>query len=123
MARVLCTGVDPVLVATRRFLLEKSGHTVVPATDEQSTIIACQQNAFDVVVIGQTVGREEKCRLMSRVRLHCPSAKVLELFQGDTGRVLEDADSWLEVPADVPQELAECVSALALARQQKDSKP
>jgi CheY-like chemotaxis protein len=123
MARVLCTGVDPVLVATRRFLLEKSGHTVVPATDEQSTMAACQQNTFDVVVIGQMVGRTDKQRLMSLVRLHCPSAKVLELFERDIGRVLEDADSWLEVPAGVPKELADCVAALALARDQQNSKP
>jgi hypothetical protein len=122
MARVLCTGVDPVLVATRRILLERFGHMVVPATGEQATMAACQQNTFDVVVIGQMVGRTEKQRLMSLVRLHCPSAKVLELFEAHIGRVLEDADSWLEVPADVPKELADCVAALALAGHQKDPK-
>jgi hypothetical protein len=35
MARVLCTGVNPVLMKTRQLILESAGHTVVPASDER----------------------------------------------------------------------------------------
>ena len=35
MARVLCTGVDPVLMKTRQLILESAGHTVVAASDER----------------------------------------------------------------------------------------
>jgi hypothetical protein len=49
------------------------------------------------------------------VREHCPGAKLLELYSVSKGRALDDADSWLEVPADVPQHLAELVTTLAKA--------
>jgi CheY-like chemotaxis protein len=113
MALVLCTGVDPVLIRTRQMILEKAGHRVVTAMDVSSVTAACKQNAFDVAVLGQTVSAKTKRQLMALIRRDCPSAKVLELYRFSTGRILEDADSWLEVPVDVPQELAEHVTALS----------
>jgi CheY-like chemotaxis protein len=113
MALVLCTGVNPALVRTRQMLLEQAGHSVVPALDETTLIAACQNNQFDVAVIGQTISPRSKRRVMQLVRHHCPSTKVLELYASTTGKILEDADSWLEVPADVPEELVQRVEALA----------
>jgi hypothetical protein len=43
----------------------------------------------------------------------CYDAKLLELYTISSGKILEDADSWLEVLADVPQELATRVQTLA----------
>ncbi|HEY6972550.1 MAG TPA: response regulator [Candidatus Angelobacter sp.] len=113
MALVLCTGVDPVLVKTRKLVLEKAGHRVVTAEDGAAVIKACQRDKFEVAVIGQAGSRQLKRDIMSQIRQHCPTAKVLELYRYSMGRALEDADAWLEVPTDVPQELAERVSALA----------
>ena len=112
MALVLCISVDLALVTTRKLILENAGHQVVTAMDESSVISTCQQHRFDVVVIGQTVSVKTKRHVMGLIRTHCPSAKVLELYRVTTGRILEDADSWLEVPADVPQELASRVTAM-----------
>jgi hypothetical protein len=47
------------------------------------------------------------------VREHCSSVKILELYQPHLGRVVSNADAWLEVPAEIPSDLAERVSALA----------
>jgi len=113
MALVLCTGVDFALVRTRQLILQRAGHTVVIAMNESAVVSACEQHEFDVAVIGQTVSSQTKRQLGSLVRQHCPTAKVLELYRFSLGKVLEDADEWLEVPVDVPQELAERVSALA----------
>ena len=113
MALVLCTGVDPVLIETRRLVLEKAGHRVVTAMDTVEIIKACQKHKFEVAVIGQAITRQVKRHVMAVVRKHAPTAKVLELHRFPTGKVLEDADAWLEVPVDVPQELAERVTALA----------
>ncbi|PYP90618.1 MAG: hypothetical protein DMG65_10930 [Candidatus Angelobacter sp. Gp1-AA117] len=113
MALVLCTGADPALMETRRMLLEKSGHRVITATDEAALKAACQQNAFNVAVIGQVLPISVKKRLLVLIRAHCPAAKVLELYAPSTGRILKDADSWLEVPADVPETLPQEVTALA----------
>jgi CheY-like chemotaxis protein len=113
MALVLCTGVDKALLESRRLILESAGHNVVPVTDEATMIAACKQQSFDVVVIGQTVSPNVKRRVSTLIRQHCPDAKILELYPLYAGKVLEDADSWLEVPADVPKELADRVDELA----------
>ncbi|HEY2364035.1 MAG TPA: hypothetical protein VGK36_23145 [Candidatus Angelobacter sp.] len=113
MALVLCTGIDPSVVRTRQLILERAGHEVVPVLDEASLIKACQQNKFDVAVVGQTFSPKIKRRIAGVIRECCQGTKMLELYTISTGRILEDADSWLEVLADVPQELAVRVGALA----------
>jgi len=113
MALVLCAGIDPVLVKTRQLILERAGHTVIPALDEEAMLAACEQHLFDVAVIGQRVSPKIKRRILSLLRELSPTTKVLEMYLVSTGRVLEDADSWLEAPVAVPQEFAERVAALA----------
>lgn len=113
MALVLCTGADAALLETRRLILRQAGHTVIPATSSEQLIVACKEHAFDVAVIGQSVSRESKKSIAFLVRKHCPTAKILELHPANQGKTLADADSWLEVPADVPEELAEHVTEMA----------
>jgi hypothetical protein len=113
MASVLCTGTDESLIKTRKLILERAGHKVVPALGEPQLIEACEKHSIDVAVIGQTIARNEKRRVLRLIRQNCPAAKVLELYSPTTGKVLPDADDWLEVPADVPSDLAERVSKLA----------
>lgn len=113
MALVLCTGVDQSVVRTRQLILERAGHIVVPALNETALVSACKQNSFEVAVVGQTPSAQTKRRIAQFIRECCPGAKLLELYTVSSGKVLEDADSWLEVLADVPQELAERVQALA----------
>jgi hypothetical protein len=113
MALVLCTGVDPSVVRTRQLILEGAGHIVVSAMDEASLIVACRQNKFQVAVVGQTLSVKIKRRIANLIREWCQDAKLLELYTLSTGKVLDDADAWLEVLADVPQELATRVEELA----------
>ena len=113
MALVLCTGADMALLKTRRYILEAAGHTVVTVMDEISLRAACAKNKFDVAVIGQSTGHRMKPRLCALVLEHCADAKVLELYSPHLGRVIDDADSWLLTPSDVPRELADRVAELA----------
>lgn len=112
-AMVLCTGRDPSLLRTRKLILEKAGHTVITATDPRTVAAACQQYRFDVAVLGQSVSPESKRILGGLIRQLCSSVKILELYQANSGPEIQDADSWLEVPTDVPQDLAQRVSELA----------
>src|SRR5579864_3033657 len=41
VALVLCTGINDVLIATRKLILERAGHKVVTATGERELITAC----------------------------------------------------------------------------------
>lgn len=115
MARVLCTGVDPVLMKTRQLILESVGHTVVPASDEREIKAVCSKQKFDVAVIGQNISPKVKTRVLDLVREHCPETRILELTLPYASKALADADAWLEMPFD-PEELAEAVNSLAVRK-------
>jgi CheY-like chemotaxis protein len=119
MARVLCTGVNPVLMKTRQLILESAGHTVVPASDEREIKAVCSKQKFDVAVIGQSISRKVKIRVLDLVREHCPEARILELTLPYGSKALEDADAWLEMPSD-PEELAQAVNSLAVRKKTKE---
>jgi hypothetical protein len=122
MAVVLCTGVDKMLLQTRQLLLEKAGHTVVVVMDENTLFDVCQKHSFDVAVIGQTVTSKMKSRIAMLIRERCPYVKLLELYPPYIGKVLDDADAWLAVPAETPNELADYVADLAKRGKQKPTK-
>jgi len=113
MALVLCTGDDRTLLKTRRLILERDGHKVITATNQQEVTDACKHHKFAVAVIGQRLPLQSKQQIFDVIRQNCKAAKILELYSPFSGKTCEQADSWLAVPADVPQELAERVSALA----------
>lgn len=98
---------------TRTLILQSAGHEVRQARTQNEVVSECQQHRFEVVVIGQTVSARMKRLIVSLVKEHCSQAKVLELYQPHLGKAVEDADSWLEVPAEIPSDLAERVGELA----------
>jgi hypothetical protein len=112
MSLILCTGIEPELLKTRKLILEQAGHTVIPTTDQRELTAACEKYCFDVAVIGQTIAAPMRKVIAELIRKHCPSAKILELYPPYEGRVVEDADSSLEVPADIPLDLVERVEEL-----------
>ncbi len=113
MALVLCTGIDGSILATRRLILEAAGHKVFTVTDERALHTLCKEHRFDVAVVGQAVDNTIKRRIGALMRTNCPHVKVLELYETHLGRALDDADSWLLTPTDVPKDLADRVDELA----------
>ena len=113
MALVLCTGVDKAVLETRKLILQAAGHSVVTAMDEISLLDACNKNSFDIAVIGQMISRKMKHRVAALIKQQCPDAKILELYPPYTGKILDYADSWLLVPADIPEHLTDRVNELA----------
>lgn len=93
-------------------MLERAGHHVTTAMGEDEVRGACEQHSFDVVVVGQTVVAPEKARILRLVRKLCRGVKVLELYQPHYGKMLAEADAWLEVPAAIPHDLVERVAEL-----------
>lgn len=118
MALILCTGIDGSILETRRLILEAAGHKVFTVTDEKALLALCKEHCFDVAVVGQAVDNAIKRRIGALVRTHCPQAKVLELYEPHLGRALEDADSWILTPTDVPKDLPDRVEELT-----KQAKP
>lgn len=56
------------------------------------------------------------------IRECCPGVKLLELYPPYIGKVLDDTDSWLAVPAETPNELADYVADLAKRDKRKPTK-
>lgn len=115
MALVLCTGADPDVMKARQEVLIRAGHRVMTAMNEKELSAACKKYKFDVVVIGQTLSKNMKQRVVDLIREHCPDIKILELYPITSGRAIEDADSWIETPGEVPQNVADRVDELAKA--------
>jgi DNA-binding NarL/FixJ family response regulator len=113
VAVVLCTGVDPLLLETRKLILEQAGHIVIEATNSREAIAICNKQHVDIVLLCQTLLPEGKQAMVLAVRQHCPASKILELYHPHHGKALDDADEWMEVPPSVPQDLAKCVEQLA----------
>lgn len=111
MALILCTGIDPELIATRRLILESAGHTVVSTMDQRELEDACAEQRFDVAIIGEAMSPKVKRWTCQLVRENCPSARVLELHRMYAGRSLADADAWLAMPTH-PEELEKTVNSL-----------
>jgi PleD family two-component response regulator len=97
-------------------ILEQAGHTVVVATDQRTVEAACEQYSFDVVILDQCIPPIAKRLMASIIRQRYPSTRILELHLAYHDSSLRDADSWLEVPARVPQDLSERVTELAVLR-------
>jgi DNA-binding NtrC family response regulator len=93
MVLVLCTGVDPVVMKTRQLILEKAGHTVVPAMNEREIRSACSKHKFEAAIIGQNIPTSTKVRALEVVKEHCASAKILELSRPYAGKTLKQADA------------------------------
>jgi CheY-like chemotaxis protein len=113
MAMVLCIGWDQSLLDTRALILKSAGHEVRQARTQKEVVSLCEAHQFDVAVIGQPISSRMKQLAASIIRELCTHVKILELYQPHQGKALSDADAWLEVPADVPGDLAERVTELA----------
>jgi acyl carrier protein len=119
MALVVCTGVDEVLLNTRRIILESAGHKVITVTDERSLVEALKVHSFDVAVIGQAITARMKRRISALIREYCPPVKVLEIYDSQSGRILDDADASVMTLDDAPKDLADRVDELVKQGKQK----
>lgn len=111
MGTILCTGADPVLLRTRKLVLEQAGHKVVIAVHATEIQDVCSRQNFHVAVLGATVPQVLK-QTFKIVKKNCPSARILEICFPAGAKVLSDADGWLEM-LDTPTALVELVNALA----------
>jgi hypothetical protein len=103
---------------TRRMILERAGHSVTSAQDLRDVIAACRSEAFEVVILGQSLPRNEKLRIRDVVHIECRNAKVLELHTGITPE-LPSADGHLHVATGAPEALVDCVNNLITNRQSR----
>ena len=79
--KVLSISLDPVLLETRKRIIEQAipNCQVVSASNYSEIEAACKANQFALVIIGHTLPRPEELRVFGKIKELQPRAKVLEL--------------------------------------------
>src|SRR2546421_11019658 len=122
MANVIHVGTNEAVLATRKTILEKAGHSVVLARDLREVMAACEAGSFDVGVIGQALPHMEKLRVTDTLRKLCSGIRILELHDAIKPDV-DTADAHLRVADTTPAGFLDTVTELARIRRKKEKPP
>lgn len=121
MANILCVDDDDSVIALKKTILEKAGHTVVSCDSVESAIRELERQKFDAVVTDWRLGEQSgwtiirAARANAQVPVMVVSGYVAEAFQAAEPL----ADIYLEKPVD-PRELVQILTTLLNARNSKD---
>jgi DNA-binding response OmpR family regulator len=86
--RILSISYDVSLLLTRKYLLEQAGFEVVSAEGFVEAMEACDAGVrqFDLIVVGHTIPRKDKEKIIAHIRQQC-SAPILALLKSYEGAV------------------------------------
>jgi len=76
--RILSVSYDSALLATRQMLLEQKGYYVKSALGFTEAVEDCQNEGFDLFVLGHSIPEKDKLHLIKTFRGKCP-APILSL--------------------------------------------
>jgi DNA-binding response OmpR family regulator len=94
-ARILSVSYDEVLMRTRQMLLETQGYEVVSSTGFESSLQHCRDGGFDLFILGHSVPREDKRRIVEAFREAC-AAPIISLRRNAGEEPVEGADFDIE---------------------------
>ena len=112
MANIIHIGTSEPILTTRKTILERAGHTVTLARDLRAVIAACENQSFDLAIVGQTLPAMEKLRVSDTLRQKCQGIWVLE-FHDAVKPDLNNADAHLRVAETSPDVFLDTVDRLA----------
>jgi DNA-binding response OmpR family regulator len=106
---------------SRSAALEAAGYEVVSALNILTVERECETHgSFDLVIIGHSLPKGEKRRVMLAVRQFCGRIPILELYPPGTTPVDEEADEELPSP-DEPDALLAKVGEMLARKRKKGS--
>jgi DNA-binding response OmpR family regulator len=76
--RILSVSYDVALLATRKMLLEQRGYSVTSALGFSAATERCQNDSFDLFILGHSIPEKDKLHLIKTFRASCP-APILSL--------------------------------------------
>lgn len=104
---ILSVSYDDVLLATRKMLLEQKGYSVTSALGFTEAIETCQNDAFDLFILGHSIAEKDKLHLIETFRGSCP-APILSLERIGEKQVPcdfhaspDDPEKFLKVVGDI----------------------
>jgi hypothetical protein len=92
---ILNVARDESLLKSRSAILEGAGYEIVPALTILDVQAACENQAFDLVILGYALPKEEKRRVIAAVRKFCGVTPILELYSPETVPVYHQAGDQL----------------------------
>jgi DNA-binding NtrC family response regulator len=105
--RILSVSYDSVLLATRQMLLEQKGYNVTSALGFSEAVEDCQNEGFDLFVLGHSIPEKDKLHLIKTFRGSCP-APILSLERVGEKQVRcdfhaspDDPERFLQVVDDI----------------------
>jgi DNA-binding NtrC family response regulator len=76
--RILSVSYDSVLLATREMLLEQKGYEIKSALGFTDAVKYCNNDGFDLFILGHSIPHNDKLQLIETFRKNCP-APILSL--------------------------------------------
>lgn len=94
---------------------------MIPALTILNVQAACENQSFDLVIIGYALPKEEKRRVMLAVRKSCGLAPILELYSPGTVPADQEADEELPIAGEADVLLAKVKELLAKTRKRRQA--
>ena len=105
---ILSVSYDENLLITRRLLLEKQGYRVTSALGFVEALARCQQDGFDLFILGHSIPALDKERLVKTFRATCDAPILtlqrhaeMEFQSGDYRALAADPTDFLKAVAGV----------------------
>jgi CheY-like chemotaxis protein len=114
MAKILVVGYNRNFIEERRRWLRASGHTVASAETMGEALRRTQSGAYEVIVLGQTVSRQQRDSLLATAKRINPGTKILVFYSGTIDHA-ELADALLDVNAGA-EDLLRAVEHLVMMK-------
>ena len=117
--KILNVAKNESILKSRSAILEAAGYEVVPVLNILTVERECETHgSFDLVIIGQSLPKGEKRRVMLAVRQFCGRVPMLELYSPGTTPVDEESDEQLPI-ADEPEALLAKVNQMLAKKDRK----
>ena len=120
--RILSVSYDDVLLATRKMLLEQKGYSVMSALGFREAVENCQNDAFDLFVLGHSIPEKDKLHLIGAFRGSCP-APILSLERIGEKQVPCDFHASPDDPAKFLQVVDDILAGREKRSEQKSGSP
>lgn len=117
--KILNVARDESLLKSRSAILEGAGYEVIPALTILNVQAVCENQSFDLVIIGYSLPREEKRRVMLAIRKSCGLTPILELYSPETVPADHEADEELATAGEADVLLAKVKELLARPRKRR----
>jgi DNA-binding NtrC family response regulator len=120
-ARILSASYDDSLRRTRHILLEAQGYEVISTDRLESSLEQCKLGGFDLFILGHSIPRQDKERMVEAFRQHC-SVPIISLRRHAAEGIVDTADYHIEPdPEPLLELIADLVCQKAAAKGQAGS--